>query len=132
MAYVEISSYVVMTGHECATFIGTGPYMVMIYRWPQQHAHLQHGKQTHADFPINDAPTLRELDLAAPSRIVELIEVPVGDWSPFDSKLADIDPPLWMFVIPPKFMVLYFFGRIVVLGVIVAQGNSLRAQLNRR
>ena len=89
-------------------------------------------KQTHADFAVNRTPTLRERDLVAPSCVVELIKVPIGDRSPFDSKLADVNLLLRMLIIPPEFVVLYLFGGIVILGLIMAQGNSLRAQCNCR
>jgi len=83
---------------------------------------------THADFVVNHAPALRERDFVAPSGIVELVEFSIGDRSPFDSELANIYLSLRMLVVPPEFMIPYFFGGIVILRVVVTQGNGLRAQ----
>ena len=84
-------------------------------------------KKTHADFVIDHTPALWELDFVAPSGIVELIKVPIGDWSPLDFKLADIDLSLRMLIVPPELVILHLFGGIVILRVIVTQGNGLRA-----
>jgi hypothetical protein len=84
------------------------------------------------DFTIDCAPAFWELDLFVPSGLVELIKVPVGDWSPVDPKLPNLDLSLRMLVIPPEFMIFHFLGAVVVLRVIMTQNYRLRAQRDRR
>ena len=66
---------------------------------PDEQRQLE--ESTYEDLPVELDPALRELDLPLTVARVELVELPVGDGTPFDLEFLDLDGALRILVVPP-------------------------------